>query len=366
MAVKYNQFDSSYAQSCLTAAQVYYQTGKINQSATADYNNFAYSFMNLSETNDNMGMAAAMLYKATGTTTYLLEAENYASSLSAWVNLTYHSLDPMLFIELYVITGNTTYLNNVESLVNGFTNESCGYYHSSNWGSIRDAGCAAFIAALYHQQTNDVEAYNFVKTNVDFILGSHGEISIDAPANMSFLIGYNELGGGYPNYPHHAAAFGKSVNDWALYTQESNTTGSVPFEHELTGGLAGGPESACSDFYDKIDNFISNEYCSYYNAGFTGAVAYINNIENNALFINHYESNNDISIFPNPANNFVIIEGDILKSEVIIYNSFGKIVSQFFPVENVLKINLEIYSKGIYFLNIKNDKKNKTIKLIKT
>jgi len=270
----------------------------------------------------------------------------------------------MLFIELYALTGNTTYLNNVANLVNSFTNESCGYYHLSNWGSIRDAGCAAFIAALYHQQTNNVAAYNFVKENVDFILGDHGYVSADAPANKSFLIGYNKLGGGYPQYPHHAATFGKSVNDWSLYTQESNNTGTVPFSYELTGGLAGGPESACSDFYDKIDNYISSEYCIYYNAAFTGAVAYINKIENNVLAANSYEPKSDFLIYPNPANDFITIKGDVSGKKIMLYNSLGVFISQFSPLENIFKINLKNYSKGIYFLNIKDDKKTETIKLI--
>ena len=48
----------------------------------------------------------------------------------------------------------------------------------------------------------------------------------------------------------------------------------------MDGGLAGGPEAICSSFEDKIGNFVSSEYCIYYNAAFNSALAYIHKIEN--------------------------------------------------------------------------------------
>jgi len=366
MSILYEQYDSEYAQSCLTAAQAYYTTGQINQSATADYDVFAYEFLMNTESDDNMGMAAVMLYRATGTASYLTEAKNYASDLPAWENFTYYSLHPILFLELYQISKNTTYLDNIKNLVSGFKNESCGYFHNVNWGSLIDAGNAALIAALYHQETSDETAYNFAKRNVDFILGDHGAILPDAPANSSFLIGYDELGGGYPQYPHNAAAFGKTTSDvWDLYSMEKTNPGTIPFEYELVGGLAGGPGSPCGDFADNIDDFMSGEYCGYYNAAFTGAVAYINKIENNILAVNQTEFEDELIMYPNPSNKFTTIRGNISGKKITVYNTLGKIMNQFSPTENRLTIQTENYSTGVFFLKIKGTQNSKTLKLVK-
>ncbi|MFN3405321.1 MAG: glycoside hydrolase family 9 protein [Cytophagaceae bacterium] len=283
MSILYKSYDANYAQSCLNAAVSYYTIGKINPASTADARSTDgfYSWLANAGYADEMGLAAAMLYRATATNTYLTEATNYANSLSQSAGFDYGTMNHLLFYELYEITGTTTWLNRVASRVNAYTNQSCGYFHNTNWGSLRDAGNAAFLSALYHRSSGSASAYTFAKRNVDFILGTHNGIGPNAPANFSFLIGYNVLGGGFPKSPHHAAAFGKSSNAWTLYTQEGNNPGSVPFGYTLSGGLAGGPESACNNFHDRINNYVSSEYCSYYNAAFNGAVAYINKIENN-------------------------------------------------------------------------------------
>ena len=364
MAIKYEPYDATYAQSCLTAAQVYYNAGKTNPSATADYTEFAYEFMKTTEINDNLGMAAIMLYRATNTSSYLTEAINYASGLSKYQILSYYALNPLLFLELYEITNNSTYLNNIGALVNSLTNQSCGYYHFTDWGSLRDAGCVALVAALYHQQTQNATAYNFAKSNIDFILGSHGDISDDAPENRSFLIGYNELNGGYPKSPHHAAAFGKTSNAWTLFTQESNTPGSVLYEYELKGGLAGGPESACGNFVDNISNHRSSEYCSYYNAAFTGAVAYINKVENNVLSTNDiHQTKNEIKIYPNPVTEKLNIKvsNGFNVNNVRVLDLLGKVI---YEEHNTNTIDLSALKKGVYILNTTSNL-NKTPTYIK-
>lgn len=361
MSIKYASYDNAYAQNCLTTAEVYYNAAKTNPSATADYASFAYSFMSNAEIKDNLGLAAIMLYRATNDSIYLNDAINYASTLSAYDSFSYYSLNALLFFELYKITNDSTYLTKIKNLVEYIyiaNNQSCGYYHFTNWGSLRDAGCAALVAALYHLETQDQNAYDFAKSNIDFILGSHSEISSDAPANMSFLIGYDELNGGYPNYPHHAAAFGKTTNDWALFTQESNNPGSVPYAYELKGGLAGGPESPCADFTDNISNYVSSEYCSYYNAAFTGAVAYINKIENNVLSVTDLsKTNENIILYPNPFKDKLIIELTEQKrpKSIEVLNILGEIVSK---SKNTNILNLEHLKSGTFIVKIITHEQN--------
>jgi len=312
MSILYKPYDATYAQSCLNAAIKYYDVAKINMAITADavLADGFYSWLGeqYSKYNDEMGMGAALLYRATTTSSYLTEAQNFANSAEQWGQFNYGSIDHLLYFEMYKITGTTSYLDKVKWRVENYTLELCGYFHNTNWGSLRDAGNAAFLAALYHSESSNVAAYTFTKSNVDFTLGSHDYISADAPANFSFLIGYNQLGGSYPQHPHHGAAFGKSSNAWGQYTTEEKNPGSVPFEYELKGGLAGGPEAKCANFTDKISNYISSEYCSYYNAGFTGAVAYINKVENNLVTTTTDKyAEEGFYVFPNPANNMVTV-----------------------------------------------------------
>jgi len=352
MSIVYMPYDATYAQSCLTAAIKYYEVAKINMAVTADAvpGDAFYSWLGqqYSKYNDEMGMGAAMLYRATNTTSYLTEAESFASSAELYGTFNYGSIDHLLFFELYKITSTSSYLDKVKWRVDNYSLESCGYFHTTNWGSLRDAGNAAFLAALYHSESSNVTAYTFAKSNIDFILGSHGFISTDAPANFSFLIGYNQMGGGYPQHPHHGAAFGKSSNAWSQYNNEDGTPGSVSYGYELKGGLAGGPESSCSNFTDKIGNYISSEYCSYYNAAFTGAVAYINKVENNLVTTTEgLDIKNDFSIFPNPANNLVTISSGSKSRLMTITDSMGRVVYSKI-VQGTTQVDVSSFTSGVY------------------
>ena len=284
MSIIYKPYDNIYSITCLNAGKEYYKIATINPEGTADPDKF-YGGTGGLETKgyaDELGLAAAILFRATNDNNYLLSAESYSNvSANLWDEFYYGNVHPLLQVELYNLTQKKSYLDNIALKVNNYSLSTCGYYHSTNWGSLPFAGNASFLAALYHKLSGNIDAYNFAKSNINFILGSHEYISKDAPENFSFLIGYNELGGSYPKHPHHSAAFGKKVNAWTIYNNEKDNPGSETYLHELKGGLAGGPESECSNFNDNINNYISSEYCSYYGAGFMGGLAAVNTIENN-------------------------------------------------------------------------------------
>lgn len=367
MAIVYEEFDANYAQTCLNAAQQYYAVGRKNPGLTGDARpeDGFYSFMTgqYSKYYDEMGMGAVLLYRATQEQNYFTQATLYADSASKWGNFSYANIDHLLFYELYELTNNNTYLNPITWRVNNNPLNECGYFHSTNWGSLRDAGNAALLAALLHRLNGNTDAYNFAKSNIDFILGSHNGVSADAQANFSFLIGYNELGGGYPQKPHHAAAFGKSTNAWTHFSNERDNPGTVPFAYELSGGLAGGPETNCGNFVDNIGNYISSEYCIYYNAAFNSALAYIHKVENNIITSseNLQQSNiQNVSVFPNPTINNVQIKLDGT-AHFILLDAQGKTHWE----ENVYQqtqLDVSRLSKGIYFL--KDTQSNWSTKII--
>lgn len=361
MSILYEPYDAAYAQQCLDAAEDFYAIGQINPAATADPDGF-YSFMTNTRYQDEMGLGAIMLYRATGEQQYLLEAQSYATNLSQWDVFNYSSVTHLLYYELYKATGTQSYLNAVGSRVNNYDLESCGYDHLSNWGSLRDAGNASFIAALYHKETGSQSAYNYCKGNIDFILGSHDGISSDAPANFSFLIGYDELGGGYPQNPHHASAFGKSSNAWTFFTQEDNNPGSVDFAYELTGGLAGGPEASCAEWEDRIGNYVSSEYCMYYNSAFLGALAYVNKVENNIISsVTDQEDGSELfEVYANPVKDILHIES-VIEGKVEIFNTLGESVAVLHLETGENEFSFASYKAGVYVLR-HNDFSIKVIK----
>ena len=70
-----------------------------------------------------------------------------------------------------------------------------------------------------------------------------------------------------PQQPHHRAASGIGWDDF---------NSDQPNKHVLNGALVGGPAKADDFAYDdRRSNYISNEVAIDYNAGFTGALAYL-------------------------------------------------------------------------------------------
>ena len=79
------------------------------------------------------------------------------------------------------------------------------------------------------------------------------------------------------------------------------------------------------------------------------------------------DTKNQISIFPNPTSNNVLIElGSTLNAtEVTIINIFGQIVYNE-NFNNISSIKLKIENNpGIYFLNVKSGQESTTFKVIK-
>ncbi len=70
------------------------------------------------------------------------------------------------------------------------------------------------------------------------------------------------------------------------------------------------------------------------------------------------KDNNNLSIYPNPSNNLVYIDGNI--KEVLVYNNIGMLIHK--STENIIDVSK--YKAGIYILNIiDNNGKTKNIKL---
>jgi hypothetical protein len=70
-------------------------------------------------------------------------------------------------------------------------------------------------------------------------------------------------------------------------------------------------------------------------------------------------------IYPNPANNQVTIHNQSAESQLIIYDSSGKLVMQYAMSTEKNTIDISALPKGLYLMVLKNEKTIRTSKLIK-
>jgi len=294
MSIVYKQYDATYANQCLTTAINYYTVGKTVEAAISDAS--GGSFYSASHWAGHMAWGAVELYRATGTTSYLTDAENFAtngdySMPTNWV-LCWNNCEPAADFELYEQTGSSTYLTKMQSEVTSYEGKmtTCGigsYATVNSWGNLRYTANMALCGAFLDYMTTggNATALSMAKNSTDFILGTHGAITSDgsmagpgAAQGESFLVGYTNpdyTSAGCVLHPHHRAAFGYTTTGDANFTTESDTPGTIPYVHQLIGSLPGGPINGCSGFEDNIGKYEVTEGGIDYNAGIVGALAYM-------------------------------------------------------------------------------------------
>lgn len=64
------------------------------------------------------------------------------------------------------------------------------------------------------------------------------------------------------------------------------------------------------------------------------------------------DSTNEISIYPNPAPDYVIIESDTQIDNIVIYDITGKIVFETIPTESTFRINVKNWPDAAYYIQI--------------
>lgn len=84
------------------------------------------------------------------------------------------------------------------------------------------------------------------------------------------------------------------------------------------------------------------------------------------ITVNSYLDNDDLKIYPNPANDIIFIESRGMK-EIYIYNNLGQMLMKTNNIENHEKIDIDcrILSRGLYHLHIIYDDKTVTKSFIK-
>jgi hypothetical protein len=273
-SVVFKESNPSYAATCLQHAKELYSFGDKYQSDTG-YSPAASNFYNSgSKWYDELAWACIWLYLATNDSSYIEKAKTYIPNFSKETGSQHigykwtHCWDDVrygVFLMLAKITDESTYKEAVERNLDywtaGYGTERIKYSPKglaflSEWGSLRYATTAAFLADVYADWSgctpSKVSAYkSFAKNQLDYALGSTGR---------SFVVGY---GTNPPVHPHHRTAHGS----WANSMEDP-----PEHRHVLVGALVGGPDG--SDTYkDSIGSYTTNEVACDYNAGFTALCA---------------------------------------------------------------------------------------------
>lgn len=269
--------DSSYSEKLLAHAKQLYDFADRYRGKYSDCITDAQQYYNSwSGYKDELTWGAVWLYLATDEQQYLDKA---LASVSDWGDpaswpyrwtLSWDDVTYGAQLLLARLTNDSRFTASVERNLdywstgyksNGSTERMTytpgGLAWLEQWGALRYASNAAFLAFVYSDWVDDTEKANryrdFAVRQMQYMLG-------DNPQQRSFVVGY---GKNPPKHPHHRTAHGS----WAdqMNVPENH-------RHTLYGALVGGPGRDDS-YRDDITDYVSNEVAIDYNAAFTGNVA---------------------------------------------------------------------------------------------
>jgi len=255
--------DSTYAFTLLDHARRLYDFAWNNRGLYHNSITDAGNYYKSSSFNDELALAGAWLYRATGEQVYLTRALQFASTSGAqWA---YDWDNKMVAAQvLLFISGQTQFRAPIESFLRSYfpggsvTYTPKGLAWRAQWGSLRYACNAAFIALVARKYNIlAAESLTFARNQMQYALGSTGR---------SFVCGY---GTNPPVRPHHASSSCRNLpatcnwNDYSLSTPNPQT---------LWGALVGGPD-ARDNYVDSRQDYVANEVTCDYNAGFQSAAA---------------------------------------------------------------------------------------------
>jgi hypothetical protein len=272
MSILYKPYDAAYSATCLSKAQLAYTFAVAHPSICVEQTDPSTGapFYVSATYQDKLACAAIELYRATKTASYLAAAKTYFSTVSQphYDVLGYAHCSDLAAFELFRSGDSTTkssaegsLLANVSTELSRVVKAGTPYVggatvNTTNWGTCRTVGNAAFTAAMLYMIDGDVGMKNFAIQQVEWLAGL-GSFS------RSWITQY---GTNFPQNPH-------SRNDINLRPAR------------LTGGVVSGPtadnctgtdKSMCSWSFTDQNSIYKNTECALdYGCGAIGAVAFI-------------------------------------------------------------------------------------------
>jgi endoglucanase len=254
MSLNYQSTDSVYAARCLQAAKEIYTLGK-NVRGVGRSNQDG-TFYTSSGYYDHLAWGAIWLNVATGTSSYLTEAQSFLSSNTKPTSdpLGWDSVLSAANLKIYQLTGTASYKTAVQGSLNAFkttTKTPGGLVFYTADDPLVYTISESFIAYHYTKLTGDTQYKTLATAQLNYVLGTN-------PRNSSYVIGF---GNNWPIHVQHAAANGYVDN-----TMSSTSAWNNPPKHLLVGGMVGGPSST-DTYQDNVANYQQSEPAIDYNAG---------------------------------------------------------------------------------------------------
>ncbi|XP_012224814.1 endoglucanase E-4-like [Linepithema humile] len=267
-SIVFRSIDPAYSAECLKHAMELYKFADAYRGLYHEAIRGTELYYESTDYGDELVWAAAWLFKATEDPKYLDAAERHYQQfhLEKRPNeFFYNKKLAGIQVLLAQLTGQSEYQNATRTFCNFSVREQKrtpkGLLYIDKFGTLCHAANVAFIcleAADYSENSDDSQEYRqFAKEQIDYMLGGAGR---------SYVVGY---GKNPPTQPYHAAA---SCPDrpascgWPDYGKDA------PNPQILYGALVSGPDEA-DKFQDRREEYIYTEVTLDYNAGFTGALA---------------------------------------------------------------------------------------------
>lgn len=220
---------------------------------------------------DELAWGAVWLHKALKakgeySQQYLNKAEAEYGGLNAGWTQDWDNKSQGTALLLAQETGKSSYKNEVSNWLQKWmpggqvTRSPGGLAWLGGWGSLRLSANTAFLSAIYADTIEDPNSRysQFAQQQIDYILG-------DNPREASYVVGF---GNNSPQKVHHQAA-SQFMTEAQWASNQANT-------NILYGAIVGGPTMANDFAYqDSRQNYVANEVSLDYNAGYTGALAYL-------------------------------------------------------------------------------------------
>ncbi len=234
-------FNAALASNYLTAAQQIYTWGKTRTGIAGDADEFYVD----TDYKDDMAWAAAELYRATGTASYLTDAKSYCDSAGEWYNKSDTSLNwsrAYAWANYEVASLDSSYKSTVINRMNNHLNVKKTYadaqfWNNSSqpkWGTYEAMSNNAVEAMMYQELSGNTTYSNLAGQQLDFMLGKN-------PWGVSML---NGAGTTWFQNPRHRVT---------TLNRVSNPS------YQLLGAWSEGFETSAQYAVDQLDPLLSGQ-----------------------------------------------------------------------------------------------------------
>ncbi|XP_037025017.1 endoglucanase A-like [Bradysia coprophila] len=263
-SILFRGVNDTYSEVLLEHAKSLYEFAKTYRGKYSDSVTEATPYYVSNDFADELVWAASWLYRATGDSSYRVDADNFCDEygLQETNGFSWDAKISGADVNLYQMTREERYAERLISFCDEFVDDTPrtpkGLVFIFHWGSLRAVSNVIFICLQAARLGINEQKYrDFAVDQIDLMLGGWGR---------SFVCGF---GDDAPIRPHHRSSSCPNPPDacgWAFFNSDAPNT------HILYGALVGGPN--LQDEYEDVRNDAErNEVAVDYNAAFQGAIA---------------------------------------------------------------------------------------------